>query len=161
MANVRSRFVALLVALTAMFSLTPIARASISDIARADLDAKAIGIAPFDKLQFEGKPGRAQSAVVFGDPDGDGLYGIIIKWPPHSGSRPHIHLHDRYITVLSGTWWVGTGAKYNADAMSPVKAGSIVTHYAGQIHYDGAKNEPAMIYIVGMGPQTSFNREEK
>ena len=42
-----------------------------------------------------------------------------------------------------------------------MKPGSMVTHYAGQIHYDGAKDEPAMIYIVGMGPQTSFNREEK
>lgn len=161
MANARSKLAALLIALTALFTLTPVARASISDIARADLDAKAIAVIPFDQLKFQGRPGGPQSAVVFGDPDGDGLYGIILKWPPHTGSHPHIHLNDRYITVLSGTWWVGTGAKYNPDSMSPVKPGSMVTHYAGQIHYDGAKDEPAMIYIVGMGPQTSFNREEK
>ncbi len=161
MANARAKLAALFVALTAALSVSPLARASISDIARADLDAKAISVIPFDKLKFEGKPGHAQSAVVFGDPDGDGQYGIILKWPPHTGSRPHIHLHDRYIIVLSGTWWVGTGPKYSPDTMVPVKPGEYVTHYAGQIHYDGAKDEPAMIYIVGMGPQTGFNREEK
>lgn len=161
MANARTRMAALFVALTTVISVAPLARASISDIARADLDAKAISVIPFDKLQFQGRPGGPQSAVVFGDPDGDGMYGIILKWPPHTGSRPHIHLNDRYIIVLSGTWWVGTGPKYNPNAMSPVRPGEFVTHYAGQIHYDGARDEPAMIYIVGKGPQTSFNREEK
>lgn len=161
MANARTGLAALIVALAAAFCAAPAARASISDIARADLDAKAISIVPIEKLQFKGKPGGPQTAVVFGDPDGDGLYGIIIKWPPHTNSRPHIHLNDRYITVLSGTWWVGTGAKFDPNSMQPVKPGAMVTHYAGQIHYDGAKDEPAMIYIVGMGPQTSFNREEK
>jgi hypothetical protein len=24
-------------------------------------------------------------------------------------SRPHFHSNDRFITVLKGTWWVGTG----------------------------------------------------
>ena len=161
MANARKKIGALCAVLAALLSVTPAARASISDIARADLDAKTISVIPYDQLKFQGRPGGPQSAVVFGDPDGDGLYGIILKWPPHTGSRPHIHLNDRYIVVLSGTWWVGTGPKYSPDTMSPVTPGHFVTHYAGQIHYDGAKDEPAMIYIVGMGPQTSFNREEK
>ncbi len=159
--STRAKLAALSVALAASMVLAVPSRASISDIASPDVDAKAISIVPFDKLKFEGKPGHAQSAVVFGDPDGDGLYGIVIKWPPHTGSRPHIHLHDRYVTVLSGTWWINSGPKYRPDAMVPMKPGSFITDLAGEIHYDGAKDEPAMIYIVGMGPQTSFDREEK
>ena len=98
--STRAKLTALSVILAAAMGLSAPSRASISDVARADVDAKAISIVPFDQLKFEGKPGHAQSAVVFGDPDGDGLYGIVIKWPPHTGSRPHIHLHDRYVTVL-------------------------------------------------------------
>ena len=45
--------------------------------------------------------------------------------------------------------------------MTPVKPGTVVTDLAGQIHYDGAKDEEAVIYIVGMGTQKGFDREEK
>jgi hypothetical protein len=34
---------------------------------------------------------------------------------------------------------------------TPMKAGAIVTHFGNQIHYDGAKDEDAVIEIVGMG----------
>jgi len=129
--------------------------------ARAELDPKALAIFPFDKLKFEGKPGEPLIARVFGDPTKPGLYGIAVLWPPHTNSRPHSHPYDRYITVLSGVWWVNTGPRYSPDTMVPIKPGAFVTHYANQIHYDGAKDEPAMIYIVGMGPAPTIDREEK
>ncbi len=125
-----------------------------STIARAEIDPTMISIVPIDKLDFKGKPGGSQTAIVFGDPDKPGLYGIVVKWPPHTGSRPHTHPFDRYVTVLSGTWWVNSGTDYNPDAMVPIKPGTYVTDLANQYHYDGAKDEPAMIYIVGMGPQS-------
>jgi len=128
--------------------------------ARADIDPKSITILPIDKLQFKGAPDGAQIAPVFGDTSKPGLYGIIIKWPPHTSSRPHSHPNDRYVTVLSGTWWINTGAKFNSDTMMPMKPGAFVIHHAGEIHYDGTKDEPAMIYIVGMGPAPSIPRED-
>jgi hypothetical protein len=36
--------------------------------------------------------------------------------------------------------------------MVPMKAGSIVKHPAGGVHYDGAKDEEAIVQIIGMGP---------
>jgi hypothetical protein len=36
-----------------------------------------------------------------------------------------------------------------------------VTHYAKEIHYDGAKDEPCILEIVGMGPAQSIPAEEK
>jgi quercetin dioxygenase-like cupin family protein len=129
--------------------------------ARADLNPKALEIVPFDKLEFKGKPGGTQTAIIYGDPEKPGPYGIVIKWVPHTNSRPHSHPNDRFITVLSGTWWVNTGTHYSPDTMVPVKPGSFVIHHKNEVHYDGAKDEPAMIYITGMGPAPVVDREEK
>ncbi len=129
--------------------------------AHAQIDPTSISLVPFDKLDFKGAAGQPQVATVFGDSTKPGLYGIIIKWPPHTNSRPHSHPNDRYITVLSGTWWIGTGPKYQPDNMVAMKPGTFIIHHAGQIHYDGAKDDSAMIYIVGMGPAPSIPREEK
>ncbi len=63
--------------------------------------------------------------------------------------------------VLSGTWWVQTGAKYDPAGFKPVPAGSFVVHTAKEIHYDGAKDEPCLLLISGMGPSTSTPAEEK
>ncbi len=128
--------------------------------ARAEIDPKAIAVVPFDKLDFKGQATGVQIATVFGDSTKPGLYGIVIKWPPHATSRPHSHPNERYITVLSGTWWINTGTKYNADTMVPIKPGSFVIHHAAEVHYDATKDEPAMIYIVGMGPAPSIDRED-
>jgi hypothetical protein len=76
-------------------------------------------------------------------------------------SRPHFHANDRYITVLSGTWWVGTGAKYDPDSTVAIPAGSYVTHFAKQIHWDGAKDVECVLEIVGQGPATSTPAEKK
>ena len=123
-----------------------------ASVSRAAIDPTMITIVPMDKLDFKGKPGQSQTAIVFGDPDKPGLYGIVVKWPPHTGSHPHTHPYDRYVWVISGTWWVNSGTDYNPDTMVPVKPGAFVTDLANQYHYDGAKDEEAVIYIVGMGP---------
>src|SRR5881296_990906 len=103
----------------------------------------------------------AETAVLLGDPSKPGLYVILQKWLPHHNSRPHFHPNDRYVTVLSGTWWVNTGPKYDPAGFKPVPAGSFVIHYAKEKHYDGAKDEPCVLQIVGMGPATNTPAEEK
>jgi hypothetical protein len=89
------------------------------------------------------------------------LYVVLQKWLPHNNSRPHYHANDRFITVLSGTWWVNTGAKYDPEGFKPVPAGSFVTHFAKEIHYDGAKDAECILQIVGIGPATSIPAEAK
>jgi quercetin dioxygenase-like cupin family protein len=76
-------------------------------------------------------------------------------------SRPHFHSTDRFFVVLEGTWWVGTGTKFDPDSTVPMKAGSYVYHKAGGIHYDGAKGEPALIQVWGTGPMTTESAEVK
>ncbi len=100
-----------------------------------------------------------QQAVLLGDPTRPGPYIVMVRWLPNSMSRPHFHPNDRFITVISGTWWVGSGTRFDPDATVPMPAGTFVTHFARGVHYDGAKGEPAVILIMGEGPGTSTPAE--
>jgi quercetin dioxygenase-like cupin family protein len=133
----------------------------IGSVRAADLDPKAISIQLPKEIKWVANAGGSEQAILFGDPSKPGLYIVLTKWTPHHNSRPHFHPNDRYITVLSGTWWVNTGAKYDPDGMKPVPAGSYVVHYGNQIHYDGAKDAEVILQIVGMGPATSTAAEQK
>lgn len=127
----------------------------------ADLDPTMVTYQHPDQIKWAGNPAGAQQAVLLGDPSKPGLYIVLVKWNPHSMSHPHFHPNDRYITVLSGTWWVGSGTKFDPDATVPMPAGSYVVDLAKQPHYDGAKDEPAIIEIVGEGPATITPAETK
>ena len=109
-----------------------------------------------DKLAWTGDPAAGPlSLKLWGDPAKPGPYAILVKWPPHTMSRPHTHPYDRHVVVVSGTWWVGTGKTYDPASTTPMPAGSVVTHFADQPHYDGAKDEACVIEIVGEGPATT------
>jgi len=124
-------------------------------------DPKVLAYQLPDKIPWIDNPGGASQAVLVGDPSKPGLYIELTKWHPHHMSHPHFHPNDRFITVISGTWYVGTGTKYDPDSTTPIPAGSFVTHYGKQIHYDGAKDEEVTLEIVGMGPATSTPAEVK
>jgi quercetin dioxygenase-like cupin family protein len=99
--------------------------------------------------------GGGRSITIVGDSSKPGMYVTRITWAPGSGSRPHYHDQARYITVLKGTWWVATGPDadvYNPDKMTPVRAGSFIYEPPGGHHYDMAKDEEAVVEIIGMGP---------
>jgi hypothetical protein len=133
----------------------------LSGSVKADgVDPKIAAIVPPDQVKWK-KSAAADTAVLAGDPSKPGIYVILIKWHAHHMSRPHFHPNDRYAMVLSGTWWVGTGPKYDPDSTVPVHAGTYVTHFAKQIHYDGAKDEDVVIEIVGEGPETPTPAESK
>ena len=126
-----------------------------------DLNPAALAYKLPDQIKWVENPNGAKQAVLVGDPAKPGLYVILTKWPPHKMSRPHWHPNDRFITVLSGTWWVGTDSKFDPDSTVPLPAGSFVTHYGKQIHYDGGKDEEVVLEIVGQGPATSTPAEAK
>ena len=88
------------------------------------------------------------------DPTKPGYYMVMNRFKPGNFSKPHFHPNDRFITVVKGTWYVGTGNKWDKDATVPVKAGGAVTHFGKQVHYDGAKDEEVILIITGEGPAT-------
>ena len=129
--------------------------------AKADLNPAALAYKLPNQIEWKDTPLGAKEAVMRGDPGKPGPYIVLIKWGPHQMSRPHFHPNDRFITVISGTWWVGTGSKFDPESTVPMPAGSFVTHFAKQVHYDGAKDSEAIIEIVGEGPGTVIPAETK
>ena len=125
------------------------------------LDPKAVTFQPPEQIKWNRNPSGTQTVVLAGNPGAPGLYVQMIKWAPNTGSRPHFHPNDRFITVISGTWYVGTGTTYDPEAMVPIPAGSFVVHYGKQVHYDGARDEPVLLQIVGEGPATSTPAEAR
>lgn len=107
------------------------------------------------------KGARADTAIIQGDPAKPGIYIQLIRWHPGGGTRPHYHPDDRYIWVLSGTWWVGSGPKYDPTASYPLSAGTFIVDHANEIHWDFAKDEDCVVYIVGMGPTKTVQTEAK
>ena len=97
--------------------------------------------------------GQRQS-LLFGDPDKPGIYGVLIEWLPGHYSKPHFHSTDRYVYVVSGTWWVSTSATYDESKTYPIPAGTFVTDIANAVHWDGAKGStgPCLLMLVGEGP---------
>jgi quercetin dioxygenase-like cupin family protein len=128
----------------------------------AELDPTALIYRLPDQLQWRDPTGAAgvNQAILHGDPTKPGLYVVLNRFKPNNFSRPHFHPNDRFITVVKGTWWVATGNKFDPALTTPMPAGSFVTHFAKQVHWDGAKDEEAWVLIVGEGPATLTRVEE-
>jgi len=131
-----------------------------ADAATIDRNARDYKLA--DQIEWKGRPGSGnQSAILFGDPSKPGLYVQLLKRGPNNWSQPHSHPNDRFITVLAGTMWIGTGAKFDPENTVPLKPGSYVRDLANQTHFDGSKADGLTIEIVGIGPANSTQPEAK
>ncbi|MGY3498940.1 MULTISPECIES: cupin domain-containing protein [Bradyrhizobium] len=138
--------------------------ATLSVSSAAELNPAAVTYKLPDQIPWSPVDARgAQNAVVVGDPSKPGFYMVYTKWTKGSHfSRPHFHPNDRYIVVLKGTWWVGSGPKFDPDhGTVAMPAGSFVTHFGKQVHWDGAKDEDAVLLIMGEGPATATEVEQK
>ncbi len=96
-----------------------------------------------------------ETATLFGDKDAAGPYLVLMKWQPGYMSAPHSYRTDRLSVVLSGTWWVNSGADFDPSSTVPVPAGAFVRRVAHTPHYDGVKageRNPAVIALFGIGP---------
>jgi hypothetical protein len=102
-----------------------------------------------------GPPHSGEVATLYGGLDTLGPYLVLMKWNPGYMSAPHSYATDRLSLVLSGTWWVNSGADFDPDNAVPVSAGGFVRRFAHTAHYDGVKRgarEPAVIALFGIAP---------
>ena len=145
-----------MIALIRTLALVVVTLLVVSSGYAAEIDRTAVDFkTPAEIKWVRNAAGTNESAVLFGDPSKPGPYVVRVKWLPGNMSRQHFHPNDRFFVVLSGTWWMGTGENFDPNNTVPVPAGSYVTHYAGKVHYDGAKDEETIIQVWGMGPATS------
>ena len=100
--------------------------------------------------------GGGERATILGDPSKAGPYLYVSKIPPRAASagapRPHSHPDSRNYTVISGTWYIGFGDKYDESKLIELPAGSYYTEPAGVPHFVTTKSEGAVVMFGGTGP---------
>jgi quercetin dioxygenase-like cupin family protein len=114
-------------------------------------DAGFVRLTPEQFTWNELAPGLSV-AVLEGDPSSEGFYIIRARFAPGVFSAPHFHPNDRYVTVISGTWWTGIGTTWDKENSVPLGPGSYMKHPGGAAHYDGSRDEEVVVEIKGMGP---------
>jgi len=58
-----------------------------------------------------------QTVVLKGDPNETGVYTIMLRVPAHTQIAAHSHRDDRVATVISGTWRMGYGDKFDESKL--------------------------------------------
>ena len=83
-----------------------------------------------------------------------------MRWPPHTINKAHSHPDDRYVVIVSGTFYHGYGDKFDAGKLELRPAGSFFTEPAGLRHFGITKDEGTILYFVGTGPSTPDEQEK-
>ena len=93
----------------------------------------------------------ATFTVISGNPGEAGLYVVRLRMPAGYKINPHWHPADEHVTVISGTFMVGMGEKFDKATMKELPAGGYVLLPADMRHYAMAKTA-ATVQVHGMGP---------
>jgi quercetin dioxygenase-like cupin family protein len=96
------------------------------------------------------EPG-AEFAVLEGDPAEPGVFNMRIRMPDGFRIAPHWHPNVERVTVLSGTFRLGSGEQLDAAATEPLGAGSYFSLPPEMPHYAVAEGE-TVIQLTSVGP---------
>ena len=114
-----------------------------------------------EDLPWQGRVGQNQTVNLVGNPTEPGPYLQLMKWWPGAYSGPHMHPNTRNMMIISGTWWVSDSPIQDKTKTYPLVAGTHVVEPPYTYHWDGARNEPAVIMIWGNGPSPNIAVDEK
>jgi quercetin dioxygenase-like cupin family protein len=96
-------------------------------------------------------PYGAEAAVLYGDPTKEGLFALRLKLPAGYSVPPHTHPVQEVVTVISGTFRLGTGETANKSAARALPAGSFFALPPGTAHY-ASTDEETIVQISTVGP---------
>ena len=74
-----------------------------------------------------------------------------MKIPSGGRVRAHRHTHDEMVTVIEGTWYVGTGERFDAAKLKGYPAGSFILIPAGLPHFVATKDGSVIVQVSGTG----------
>jgi quercetin dioxygenase-like cupin family protein len=107
------------------------------------------------ELQWQDAPASlpkgARMAVLKGDPTQEGIFAIRIMAPDGYRIAPHWHPAYEHVTVISGTFLVGMGDKFDESKLQAVPAGGFSYMAPAMNHFAGVRGE-TVVQIHGMGP---------
>jgi quercetin dioxygenase-like cupin family protein len=81
-----------------------------------------------------------------------GTYTYRVKYPANFSMQAHSHPDERQYTIISGTWYIGFGEKYNPAGMQALPPGSFYVERVNVPHFVATKDDGAVIQISGTGP---------
>jgi quercetin dioxygenase-like cupin family protein len=90
-------------------------------------------------------------AVLAGDPTKKGPFTVRMQAPAGYKIPPHTHPTAENLTVISGTFNIGTGDRVDEAAGKALEAGGFVVLPAGMKHYAWSTTE-TVLQIHGKGP---------
>src|SRR3954451_17823601 len=93
----------------------------------------------------------AQLAVLSGNPGAAGPFVIRLQLPAGYKIAPHWHPTDEHVTVISGTFSLGMGDHFDANATKPLAQGGYALLPAEMRHFAWTK-DGATVQVHGMGP---------
>ena len=96
-------------------------------------------------------PAGAKMAVLQGDPGKAGMYTIRLKAPDGFKVAAHWHPAAEHLTVISGTFNLGTGDKLDETKTTAMTAGAFGSMPAKMRHFAWMKGETE-VQVSGMGP---------
>jgi quercetin dioxygenase-like cupin family protein len=94
------------------------------------------------------KDGR-QRAQLFGDSSKGGAWVDRVKIPSGKRVLAHTHPQDELVTVIEGTWYLGTGERFDSAKLKGYPAGSFIVIPAGVPHFVAAKEGSVIVQLSG------------
>ena len=96
-------------------------------------------------------PAGARFAVLEGDPSKEGFFAMRLSLPDGFKIPPHTHPKVEHVTVISGTFNIGMGDKFDQSATRVMPAGTFGFWPAEMKHFAWAKGE-TVLQLHGIGP---------
>jgi quercetin dioxygenase-like cupin family protein len=96
-------------------------------------------------------PAGAEVTVLSGNPSKHEMFTARIKFPANYTVPAHSHAIAEYDTVISGTYYLGTGKVVNTEKGVALPAGSFAKLPPHTPHYGWTKEE-TILQISGVGP---------
>lgn len=91
-------------------------------------------------------------AIVEGDLKAAGPVMIRIKLPPNAQIPPHTHPGIEHVTVISGTFYLGIGEKFDASKARAYPAGGVTVIPQGMPMFAFTKGKETIVQVHGIGP---------
>ena len=98
-------------------------------------------------------PAGAKIAVLDGDPTKSGPFVMRIKLPDGYKLPPHTHPKPERVTVISGSFHLGMGDRFDVKHAQELSAGTYGTWPAGMKHFVWVEGE-TIVQFHGDGPWT-------
>jgi quercetin dioxygenase-like cupin family protein len=98
-------------------------------------------------------PAGAKFAILEGDPAKEGVFTMRLWFPDGYRIPPHFHSKVEHITVISGSFNLGMGEKFDQSSTREMTAGAFGFWPGGMRHFAWAKGE-TVVQLHGVGPWT-------